>query len=267
MPTFDDPVKDAAEASAALRGLAHATRAFDSPADTYPVIGDLLYGVRSLRQVLGQLATAHITHEVRAHDDAGNQPAGATAAFAAAGALQEAGALLDQVEALLDEASQQSGRIAWHSAATPEPRRRWISVVFLDGSEADKVLDLIHASGADAAIERLAGYDHGEDTTQDALANGYVYHAPPRGALDRMATKDAYTLTYSPFLGHVSLLREYEALPDPALLGIEDPHPVPATAGHGASSAPSRPAPRMDAGTGWFERAPGLPRPGRGLSL
>ena len=52
MPTFDDPRKDAAEAYEALRGLAHAPRAFTDPADTYTAIGDLLGGVRSLRQVL-----------------------------------------------------------------------------------------------------------------------------------------------------------------------------------------------------------------------
>jgi hypothetical protein len=56
-----NPLADAAEASAALRGLAHATRTFESPADTHPVIGDLLAGVRSLRQVLDQLAAAHIS--------------------------------------------------------------------------------------------------------------------------------------------------------------------------------------------------------------
>lgn len=78
MPTFDDPRADAAETQAALRGLAHATRAFSDPADTYPVIGDLLAGVRSLRQVLDQLASAHIAHRARAHDDAGNQLAGAS---------------------------------------------------------------------------------------------------------------------------------------------------------------------------------------------
>ncbi|WP_454138049.1 hypothetical protein [Microbacterium paulum] len=55
MPTFENPTADAAEASAALRGLAHVTRVFDNPTDTYPVLGDLLAGVRSLRQVLDQL--------------------------------------------------------------------------------------------------------------------------------------------------------------------------------------------------------------------
>ena len=56
MPTFQNPTADAAEASEALRGLAHATRVLDDPADTYAVLGDLLAGVRSLRQVLDQLA-------------------------------------------------------------------------------------------------------------------------------------------------------------------------------------------------------------------
>lgn len=59
MPTFFDPVADAGEASEALRGLAHASREFEHPQDMYGVLGDLLSGVRSLRQVLDQLATAH----------------------------------------------------------------------------------------------------------------------------------------------------------------------------------------------------------------
>ncbi|MGB3894840.1 MAG: hypothetical protein WA942_11410, partial [Mycolicibacter sinensis] len=75
MPTFDNPVEDAMEASAALRGLAHATRTFTDPAETYPVLGELLAGVRSLRQVLDQLAAAHISARSRAHPDAGSQPA------------------------------------------------------------------------------------------------------------------------------------------------------------------------------------------------
>jgi hypothetical protein len=122
MPTFDDPQADAAEASAALRGLAHATRTFSDPADTYAVIGDLLAGVRSLRQVLDQLAGAHIAHRARAHDDASNQLAGASSALAAADELHQAATLLDTVEWRLDAAAQHSGRIAWHP--TPAPARR-----------------------------------------------------------------------------------------------------------------------------------------------
>ena len=80
MPTFYDPAADAAEASEALRGLAHATHTFEHPEDLYPVIGDLISGVRSLRQVLDQLANAHITHHTRAADDDGNALIGASTA-------------------------------------------------------------------------------------------------------------------------------------------------------------------------------------------
>lgn len=374
MPTFDNPVTDAAEASAALRGLAHATRTFEDPADTYAVLGDLLAGVRSLRQVFDQLAAAHITARSRAHDDAGTQTAGATAALAAADELHQAGTLLDAVHDRVDAAMSQSGRIAWHPApAPPDPAarastvagelrltvwpdtplgehqryayriehpatgqsvegrdlftgagapvsparavrelavflaaagearqfaidnpgqhtdnegafpewvtdtarrhqdelallidqdpdltekmaRRWVSIVFLQGDEADKVLDIIDHDGTDAAIDHLAGYDFGEETTQAALENGYVYDQPPTGALDRTATKDDYTLTYSPFLGHVSLLRAHDATPDPTLRHAVTPDPAPAR--RTVEREPTR-AGRRAEGTDWFARRPG----------
>lgn len=214
MPTFENPTADAMEASEALRGLAHATRTFDNPADTYAVLGDLLGGMRSLRQVLDQLATAHVSHRVRAHDDAGSQTAGSISALAAANELQRAVALLDGVHDRLDAAMSQSGRIAWHEApAEAPPASRWINVVFLEGQDADQVLDLINHGGTDAAIEHLAGYDVGEETTQAALVNGYVYDRVPAGALDRIATGKDYTLTYNHDLGHVSLLRTHPAAP------------------------------------------------------
>ncbi|WP_282856872.1 hypothetical protein [Pseudoclavibacter helvolus] len=386
MPTFDNPVEDAMEASAALRGLAHATRTFDNPAETYPVLGELLAGVRSLRQVLDQLAAAHIRGQSRAHTDSGSQPAGATPALAAADELHQAGTLLDAVHDRVDAAMSQSGRIAWHPAPEPldttgatrdtvqaggltltvwpdvplgehqryayriedttsgqsvegrdlftgvavpvSPERalrelavflsaagdarqyaidnpvqhsdndgafpewvadaarqspdaftklidhdpdiaetaseRWVSVVFLQGEEADQVLDIIERDGTGAAIEHLAGYDFGEETTQAALENGYVYDEPPLGALDRTASNDVYTLTYSPFLGHVSLLRTHDAAPDPALLGIDTPTPTPVH--RSVEREPVR-AGRSES-TDWFASRPGAPATqGRGLAL
>lgn len=122
MPTFEDPSHDAGEASHALRGLAHATRGIQHPADTYAVLGDLLGGVRSLRQVLDQLAATHLRFRAVAHDDDGNHQAGERAAQAAADELHNAGTLLDAVEARLDQAMQHSGRIAWHEAPSePSP--------------------------------------------------------------------------------------------------------------------------------------------------
>ncbi|MGV1005505.1 MAG: hypothetical protein ACOYEV_12240 [Candidatus Nanopelagicales bacterium] len=209
MPTFHDPLADSQEAQQALRGLAHATRTIDNPADTYAVIGDLLGGVRSLRQVLHQLAAAHITHSRAARTDNGDARAGLRAAVAAADRLQEASVLLDRVETSLDAASQHSGTIAWHPAPESRASSRWVNVVFLQGQDADAVLAIIDRDGTDAAIAHLSGYDFGEETTQAALVNGYVYDQIPTGALDQIATSTDYTLTYNRDLRHVSLLRAH----------------------------------------------------------
>lgn len=406
MPTFHDPLADGAEASEAMGGLAHASRTFDDPADTYTVLGDLTAAMRSLRQVLDQLATTHLAHRDRAHHDDGDQLAGDRSALAAADALHQAGTLLDQAHDHLNTAFSHSGRIAWHpepaqtsldhdtpapttsTAGTlrltvwpdapvsehqryayritdstdgwevegrdlftgagqpvdpdhairdlaaflgaagearqyaldhpdsepehtglfpgwvaeaartntdalteltgapeaPEhtvagdpagPNRRWISVVFLQGEEADQVLDVIERDGTTAAIEHLRGWDYGEETTQAALENGYVYDEPLTGALDRVVTgKDGYTLTYNPFAGHVGLLREHHTPPADAL---DDPGVVPAReaiAGIGAPSAPEPAQPSavrrtaLGADKDWFAgSARTTGSAGRGLSL
>jgi len=222
MPTFQNPTVDAAEASEALRGLAHATRAFEDPADTYAVLGDLLAGIRSLRQVLDQLATVHVSNQVRAYDDAGNQGAGASHALSAATDLRQAAALLDGVHDQVDAAIGVSGRIAWRPAPSePAPPARWVGIVFLQGQDSDEILALIDRDGTDAAIEHLTGFDTGEETTQAALVNGYVYDEPPTGPLDRTATRGEYTLTYNHDHGHVSLLHTYTEA-----RGLETPQAV-----------------------------------------
>ncbi|WP_251050537.1 MULTISPECIES: hypothetical protein [unclassified Microbacterium] len=120
MPKFHDPLADAAEASEALRGLAHASRVFDDPADTYAVFGELTAGVRSLRQVLGQLGAAHLAHQGRAFSDAGSHTAGTASALGTADELHHAGTLLDQASDRLDAAFSHSGRIAWHPEPSPD---------------------------------------------------------------------------------------------------------------------------------------------------
>lgn len=71
MATFDDPVADAAEAYKRLRGLAHATRTFENPADTYRGLDEVSGSVRLLRQVLDQLSRAHADHRAIAFTDDG----------------------------------------------------------------------------------------------------------------------------------------------------------------------------------------------------
>mgnify|MGYP001034375794 CR=1 FL=1 len=118
MPTFSNPVEDAAEARESVRALAHASRAFADPADTYQVVGELLGTLRSLQQVLEQLGATHVRHQESAFLDNGDRSGGLMEADAAARTLRRASALVGQAERAVDEASQHSGRIAWHLAPT-----------------------------------------------------------------------------------------------------------------------------------------------------
>lgn len=115
------------------------------------------------------------------------------------------------------------------------PASRWISVVFLQGDEADELLDLIDHSGPAAAIEYLQQWDFGDETTDAALANGYVYDRIPAAITDRTVEVDGspYALTYSPSFGYVSLLRRYAPSPEGALASeANEPSPQPARARH-----------------------------------
>jgi hypothetical protein len=213
MPTFNDPHADAREAAEAVRGLAHATQHVENPDVLYPVIGELMATARRLSQVLDQLARAHQQHLPRAATDDGNREAGGRYAVEAATALQEAAAHVDQADTVLDRASNRAGRIAWQ----PEDvQHKWVSVVFLQGGEAEPVLEIIDQQGADAAIEYLAGWDHGQDTVDSAMEYGYVYDTAPRTPADVVATRGDYAVTYSHGLNYVGLARRIP-VPDPTL--------------------------------------------------
>ncbi|MCO5294448.1 MAG: hypothetical protein M9882_06030 [Homoserinimonas sp.] len=115
----------------------------------------------------------------------------------------------------LAHANGTSGRIAWRPAPSDSVPAQWVGIVFLQGQDADEVLAIIDQDGAGAAIEHLAGFDMGEETTQAALVNGYVYDTIPTGPLDRTTTEGAYTLTYNHDHRHVSLLRAHPETREP----------------------------------------------------
>ena len=116
MPTLSNPVQDATETRQAVRALAHASRAFADPEDTYQVVGELLGTLRSLEQVLEQVAAAHVLHQDKAFLDNGDHEAGVDEAWAAANALRRAAELVQSAETAVDQASQHSSYIAWHPA-------------------------------------------------------------------------------------------------------------------------------------------------------
>lgn len=223
MATFYDPDADAGEASEALRGLAHASRGFENPQDMYGVLGDLLSGVRSLHQVVDQLATSHRVNRPRAFDDDGDHAIGSRAALAAAEALRQAANLIDQAEDRMDAAMSAAGRIAWRSLPVqgPTAEQRWVSVCFLQGEDADEVLKMIDDEGVDAAFGYLKNWDYGDETTQAALENGHVYDTPPTGPLEQEVRDGNYDMTYSHSFGHVGLYRLHEINPADALADEE----------------------------------------------
>lgn len=227
MPTFFDSAADAAEASEALRGLAHASRTFDQPAQMYGVIGDLSSGMRSLRQVLEQLADVHERKVAHAFNDDGDHAAGVRDALATAEELRRSARLVDQAYDRLAEAFVAAGRIAWH----PEPAieevvpSRWINVVFLQSDEADRPLRILGELGHVDAVDYLAQWDYGEETTQAALENGYVYDEPGEGTNDRVMMSGDYALVVNPHVGYVSLLRRHPD-PDASAEAIDEPSPT-----------------------------------------
>lgn len=224
MATFSDSSADAAEAAEAVRGLAHALHAADHPRDAYPVLGELATLTHRMAGVTGQLADKLVHDRRLATSEGGDHAAGEAAVQQAVEGLRDAARMLGRAAAPLDRAVQASARVSWQELPdVPPPSHRYVNIVFLQGEEADRIIDTITQRGPDPAFEELAGYDFGDETVEAALENGYVYDEPPTGQLDRVASRDVYTMVYNPFMGHVGLYREHDALPDPVLLGIEDP--------------------------------------------
>jgi hypothetical protein len=207
--TVDEQVlTTAAAASATIRDLAHATIAISDPEDLYPLVGDFLGSVRSLAQIAEQIARAHLEFRGHAQNDNGDPAAGIADAMQTAQALRHASALLNAAESSVDVASQHSGRIAWQRKQY-EPR--WVSVVFLQGEEADETLDIVDRQGPGSAISHLKQWDIGDETTDAALVNGYVYDTIPACSTDNVieAEQSGYALTYNLPFRYVSLLRRH----------------------------------------------------------
>ena len=113
MPTFEDPKVDADELGEAARGLAYATRSFETPVDTYEVLGSLHHALSGVQQSLQQLAAWHEGHGQFAATDNGDRTAGQEHAVNASGWLTIAAASTEQVIHLVMKAQAENGYIAW----------------------------------------------------------------------------------------------------------------------------------------------------------
>jgi hypothetical protein len=202
-------LRAAGHVSASARDLAHSTITIDEPASLYPMIGDLLSSLRSLVQVTDQLAHAHLRLRGRARAEDGDPTLGGRESDNAAWALTRARDLLGAAEEAFDGASQNCAHIVW----TPiQHSERWLNVLFVQGEDATRALELVDRFGAPFAIRHLARKDRGDETTEAALIDGYVYDAIPTCPTDHVAQDptSGYALTFNPTLHYVSLLRRYE---------------------------------------------------------
>lgn len=111
------------------------------------------------------------------------------------------------------------------SPVAPPAEQRWMSVVFLQGEEADAVLDMIERSGREAAIHHLSQWDYGGETRDAALVNGYVYDKIPQSPTDRVIRDNpsGYALTYNQHFGYVSLLRHFDPVVEDAQESVAPP--------------------------------------------
>lgn len=240
MPTFNDPAADAEEANAALRGLAHASQHIEDPEQMYVIMGDLIGGLRNLDQVLDQLAEAHERFADRAVTSFNDHAGGEAVSAETAAALRDAALQISDAEEALDKASGHARNLAWRRQAPSGPPEReepaatgarqaeeapsrWVSITFQDGDDADRALLILAELGHVDAIDYLAQWDYGDETTQDALANGYAYDEVPAFHHDQVLTSGDYAMVVNPGLRHVSLLRKFQPDPGDAL----DPEPAP----------------------------------------
>lgn len=114
-------------------------------------------------------------------------------------------------------------------SVAPPVEQRWMSIVFMQGEEADAALGMIDKIGAEAATQHLSQWDFGDETRDAALVNGYVYDDIPRSPTDRVIRdKDSrYALTYNRQFGYVSLLGRF----DPVVADVRDSVAPPARFG------------------------------------
>lgn len=119
----------------------------------------------------------------------------------------------------MNSTTMTSKSIATETSVAPPVERRWMSIVFVQGEQADAVLDMIDRNGPETAIHHLSQWDYGAETRDAALVNAYVYDEIPRSPTDRVVhdNRSGYALTYNHHFGYVSLLSRFHPVPDCAL--------------------------------------------------
>lgn len=114
-----DPASEAEVARLVLHELSLATRVMEDPADSYAVLASLTSAMRSLQQVLTQLADAHDRLADQVTDPVGDQTAGRRIAAQAATELRTSAAQLGTATQTVNEAWAANGQLVWTPPKPP----------------------------------------------------------------------------------------------------------------------------------------------------
>lgn len=117
MPT-NDSTAYAALTREHLRGLAHATRRLDDPAEIYPLLGDLSLAVTSMAQSLHQIARVHDNLGPGRAVVAESRRSGRATSYAVSWELHRCAEMLTQIATGIDRAHNDEARIAY---GPPDP--------------------------------------------------------------------------------------------------------------------------------------------------
>lgn len=127
MTLHADPASEAEVARLVLHELSLATRAMEDPADSYAVLASLTSALRSLQQVLTQLADSHDHLTGQVTDPTGDPAAGRQIALRAASQLRQSAAQLTGATDTLNDAWAANGQLVWtpptRPIAAPDHRR------------------------------------------------------------------------------------------------------------------------------------------------
>lgn len=77
---------------------------------------------------------------------------------------------------------------------------KYENIIFLQGSEAEKVLEMVLNQGERKALEHLKQWDNGESPVETC-------EGMPWGTKDRIYRNESYVMSYNMDLGHIGLAK------------------------------------------------------------
>lgn len=82
--------------------------------------------------------------------------------------------------------------------------QKFQEIVFIQGEEAEELLEILKSRGESAALQYLVQWDYGE-------GDGDIHDENPAGSNDSTYSEGCYIISYSTTLGYIGLCKIIEA--------------------------------------------------------